>query len=185
MDCRPPATSARPCTDLISSRARASSKPGTPRPSSPFAGNHRDKGTLAQAPAHAGEIEQARSALEDDGVDAVLGHQPPRLLETRHSLVVRDRHDAVGHRPKRADRRRTFAVCSGSPLPPGRSVAPWARALRAAERRPADTIPAAATIARNVRRSRVHHRPRLTVAFPVWWAAAPTGRASRAAARDR
>jgi hypothetical protein len=45
-----------------------------------------------------GEVEEARPALEDDGVDVILGHQAPRLFDPRAPFVIRDRDDAGGHR---------------------------------------------------------------------------------------
>src|SRR6185436_9594614 len=68
--------------------------------------NDGDERTLALAPAYAGEIEHARAALDEDGVDAVVRHQPPRLVDARAPLVERDRHDPRGHRAQRRDRRR-------------------------------------------------------------------------------
>src|SRR6266487_574162 len=94
-----------------------------------FRRDHGDERPLAQAPADAREIEQARSSFEVDGADVVLGHQPPRLVETAQPLRLRDRYDAVRHRTERADGRRDLAEWCVS------TSAAWAigRALGAGE----------------------------------------------------
>ena len=79
--------------NLINSRARASSNPGVTHASSPLAGITTPNVSLAVPPAHAGEVEHARAALEEHRADAVLGHEPPRLLDARAALVVGDGDD--------------------------------------------------------------------------------------------
>src|SRR5262245_12163410 len=150
-----------------------------------FGGNDRDEGTLAQSPPHAREVEQTRSAFEADRADVVVHHQPLRFLETSRSLGVRDRHDAVGHWPKRADRRRNvrsllrFTAAAGT----------LSGALRSSdasrERRSAAADTSGGAPLKKLSTMRVHHRPRLNVASRVWWAAPPTGRASGAGGHDR
>ena len=67
-------------------------------------GDHGREHPLAAAPAHAGEVEQARARLEVEGVDSVVHHQRARLLDAAPPLVVGDRHDAAQHRRERTDR---------------------------------------------------------------------------------
>ena len=65
---------------------------------------------LAAAPAHAGEVDERRSAGEDQRADLVLGHQPLGLLDARAALVVRDRLGLIAHRRQRGDGGRQFAA---------------------------------------------------------------------------
>jgi hypothetical protein len=69
-----------------------------------FGREHADEGPFAQPPSHAGEIEQARAAFQNHRVDAVFGHEPPRLFDPRAPFIVGDRHDAGGHWLERTDR---------------------------------------------------------------------------------
>jgi hypothetical protein len=58
---------------------------------------------FALAPAHVREVEAARRAFDEDGVDLLLAHQLLRLGNSRAPLVVGDRDDAGGHRLERCD----------------------------------------------------------------------------------
>ena len=60
--------------------------------------NHAHERPLAEAPAHAGEIEHARSAFEHDRADLVRRHQLLRLLHARRPLFFRDRLHVRRHR---------------------------------------------------------------------------------------
>ena len=66
-------------------------------------GNDDAERALALAPAHVREVEAARRAFHEDGVDLLLGHQLLRLRDSRPPLVVGDRDDAGGHRLERGD----------------------------------------------------------------------------------
>src|SRR5581483_11555500 len=68
-----------------------------------FGRNDGHERALAQAPADAGEVEHARTALEQDRVDAVVGHEPPRFFDACQPLAVADGDDARGHRPEAAN----------------------------------------------------------------------------------
>src|SRR6185369_14661358 len=70
-----------------------------------FRGNYDAERALALAPAHADEIEHARRAFHEDRVDLLLRHQLLRARDARFALRHADRHDAVGHRLERGDRR--------------------------------------------------------------------------------
>ena len=66
--------------------------------------NHDPERGSARAPADAGEVEQARSALEKNRVQFVFAHQPARILDAREAFLSGDGLDAIGHRAKVADR---------------------------------------------------------------------------------
>ena len=91
---------------------------------------------LAVAPADAGEVVERRAAGEDDRVDLLLGHQPPRLLEARAPLVGGDRLRRAAHRGQRGDARRQRAggrVAAAAALRRQGVVAgtrPWRRSAR-------------------------------------------------------
>ena len=76
-----------------------------------FCRNHETERPFALAPAHVREVEGARRALHEDGVDLLpLGDQPLRLGDARPPLIVGDWNDAGGHRLERLDGRRAAAA---------------------------------------------------------------------------
>jgi hypothetical protein len=75
---------------------------------------HHGKHSLAGAPTHAGVIEHAGARLDVDGIDLVLAHQSPRLLNSGASLIQRDGHDVIHHPFKLTNGRRQFALLNWS-----------------------------------------------------------------------
>ena len=69
-------------------------------------GNDQQEGALARAPRDVHEVPQARTRLEDDGTEAVVAHEPPRLVDARLPLVIADRHRRTGKWPECGDRLR-------------------------------------------------------------------------------
>jgi hypothetical protein len=53
---------------------------------------------LAGAPGHVDEVAQARARFEHDGSEAVLAHEPTRLVDACVPLVIADRHGRTGKR---------------------------------------------------------------------------------------
>ena len=67
------------CPNRISSRARASSNAGQTHPGSPRAGSTSAKVRSERRPPYAGEVAHAGAGLQQDGPDALLGHEALRL----------------------------------------------------------------------------------------------------------
>ena len=84
-------------------------------------GNDDAERALALAPAHADVVEAARRPFHEDGVHLLVGHEFLGFRDPRFPLIVRNRHDAGGHRRERRDRgmqpaclcgpRRTAGLC--------------------------------------------------------------------------
>jgi len=54
-------------------------------------GNHHSECALAVPPPHSGEVEHARAAFEENGIDGIFGHEPACLFDAGTPLVVGDR----------------------------------------------------------------------------------------------
>ena len=67
---------------------------------------------LAAAPVDVGEVDHRRAAGQHQRVDAVRGHQPPRLLRALAPLVGGDRLRLAASRLQRRDRRRDGRIAS-------------------------------------------------------------------------
>ena len=76
----------------------------------PLGGDQAGGEAFAAAPVDVGEIHQRCPLGQHDRVDAVLRHEPPRLLDARAPGLVRDRLRPIAHRRERGQRRRKLRV---------------------------------------------------------------------------